>query len=421
MAPDLPASLFVSAFTLVVASVLLLMSWMQQRKLTPLAIWGASFTMGAVAIFLIAERTRIPDFLSILAANTILAGAYGMMWTGARKFEGRNPLVVAAIVGIAAWLIACAIPAFYATPTARASLMAAIGIVYTLLTAYEFWSGRGDGLLYRWPIIVLLTLHAATLPARIPLVGALTGTQPAQAGLLTFVLFESILLSMAGAYLFAMLVKERLAGAYKTAAFVDPLTGVANRRAFLQQGGRLVQRASIERRPIALLLFDLDRFKGINDAFGHAAGDAVLLDFCKLAAEQLRPTDLFARIGGEEFACLLPDMIPKDAWSVAERIRQAFAARVQHSGDQSFSATVSVGLALAAADRSDLPSLLVSADRALYRAKKEGRNRVAAEGCTGNVTPEPVASASTSAQLQSVLTKARAAAQARSDWPPSAR
>jgi diguanylate cyclase (GGDEF)-like protein len=421
MALDLPASLFVSAFTLAVAGVLLFISWMQHRNLTALAMWGAAFTMGALATFLIAERARIPDILSIFAANSILAGAYGMMWTGARKFEGRKPLVVAAMSGLAAWLIACAIPVFYATPTARAVLMTAIGIIYTLLTVYELWRVRSDRLLYRWPVIILLTLHAAALPTRIPLVASLTGAKPAQASLLTFVLFESILLSMGGAYLFAMLVKERLSGAYQKAASVDALTGVANRRAFLHQGGRLVQRASIERWPIALLLFDLDRFKAINDAFGHAAGDAVLMDFCNLAVEQLRPTDLFARIGGEEFACLLPDMTPKDAWSVAERIRKAFAARVQHSGDQTISATVSVGVALAVADRSDLPSLLVSADRALYRAKKEGRNRVAAEDCIGIETLEPLAAASSIAQLQSVLTKGRATAQARSDRPPSAR
>ena len=100
MALDLPASLFVSAFTLAVAGVLLFISWMQHRNLTALAMWGAAFTMGALATFLIAERTRIPDILSILAANTILAGAYGMMWTGARKFEGRKPLVVAAMSGL---------------------------------------------------------------------------------------------------------------------------------------------------------------------------------------------------------------------------------------------------------------------------------------------------------------------------------
>jgi diguanylate cyclase (GGDEF)-like protein len=379
MSLDLPASLFISAFSLAVAGALLLISWLQHRKLTALAVWGLAFAMGAVATLLIAERNRIPDIWSIIAANSILAGAYGMMWTGARQFDGRKPAVVAASAGIVTWLIACAIPAFYETPTARATLMASIGITYTLLTVYELWRVRGDGLLSRWPAIILLTLHAAALPTRIPLVASLSGEKPAQANLLTFVLLESILLAMAGAYLFATLVKERIAAAYKRAASVDPLTGAANRRAFLHKGGRLVQRASLERRPMALLLFDLDRFKGINDSFGHGAGDAVLIDFCDLATAQLRPTDLFARLGGEEFACLLPNMATKDAWAVAERVRKDFEARVHCFGDQSFAATVSVGLAIAAGERSDLPSLLVSADRALYRAKKEGRNRVAAE------------------------------------------
>jgi diguanylate cyclase (GGDEF)-like protein len=369
----------VSAFALTVAGALLLISWLQHRKLTALALWGVAFAMGAVATFLIAERNNIPDIWSILAANAVLAAAYGMMWSGARLFESRRPSVVAAAAGVAAWLIACAIPTFYATPTARAVLMTGIGITYTLLTVYELWRVRGDGLLSRWPAIILLTLHAATLPTRIPLVASLTGAEPPQANLLTFVLFESILLSMAGAYLFASLVKERVASIYKKAASVDPLTSVANRRAFLQQGARLVQRASTERRPIALLLFDLDRFKAINDAHGHAAGDAVLVNFCSLATAQLRPTDLFARMGGEEFACLLPDLTTKVAWAVAERVRTAFDATVHTVGEKSFAATVSVGLAVAAAERSDLPSLLVSADRALYRAKKEGRNRVAAD------------------------------------------
>ena len=86
---------------------------------------------------------------------------------------------------------------------------------------------------------------------------------------------------MAGAYLFGSLVKERVASVYKQAASVDPLTGVANRRAYLQQGSRMVLRASADRNPIGLLLFDLDGFKGINDAHGHAMGDTVLTTFSK--------------------------------------------------------------------------------------------------------------------------------------------
>ena len=377
---DLGLPMFVmSGFTLAVAGGLLLLSWSQHRNTTALALWGVAFAMGAVAALLIAERNRIPDVWSILLANTVLAAAYGIMWNGARSFEGRSPSVVAWAIGAAAWATACAFPIFYTTPTARAVLMVGIGITYTMLTVHEFWRARSDGLMSRWPVIILLTLHAVALPTRIPLVSALTGTEPAHASLLTFVLFETVLLSMAGAYLFASLVKERVASVFRKAASVDPLTGVANRRAFLEQGGRMVQRASTERHPITLLLFDLDRFKTINDAHGHAAGDAVLIEFCQIATAQLRPTDLFARLGGEEFACLLPDTTTANAVAVGERVRQAFAAAVHSSGEKSFVATVSVGLATAAAEWCDLPSLLVSADRALYRAKATGRDRIVAE------------------------------------------
>jgi len=368
-----------SGFTLAVAGGLLFLSYSHDRNSTALALWGIAFAMGAFATILIAERNRIPDIFSILLANTVLAAAYGIMWNGARSFEGRSPSGIAWAIGAAAWMAACAVPIFYATPTARAVLMVSVGMTYTMLTVRELWRARSDGLMSRWPVIILLTLHAASLPARIPLASTLTGTEPAHPMLLLFVLFETVLLSIAGAYLFASLVKERVASVFRKAASIDPLTGVANRRAFLEQGARIVQRASTERQPITLLLFDLDRFKSINDAHGHAAGDAVLMEFCQIATAQLRPMDLFARLGGEEFACLLPNTATANAVAVGERVRQAFAAAVHSSGEKSFVATVSVGLATAAAEWCDLPSLLVSADRALYRAKATGRDRIVAE------------------------------------------
>ena len=106
-----------------------------------------------------------------------------------RGTQVREPQAVptAAAAGVAVWLLACTIPSFYATPAARAALMAAIGMSYTLLTVRELWRSRGDGLLSRWPIIALLTLHAAILPTRIPLVAAWAGAEPIQTNLLTFI------------------------------------------------------------------------------------------------------------------------------------------------------------------------------------------------------------------------------------------
>jgi diguanylate cyclase (GGDEF)-like protein len=375
----LPTAIVIAGFTFAAAATLLLLSWFQRRDLTALGVWGFAFAVGAVAVALIGARGHIPDVLSIILANTLLALAYGMMWSGARLFEKRQAFVVESMLGALVWLIAMLVPSLYGWPEARASIMMTIGISYTLLTAWELWRARADKLHSRWPAIALLLMHAAASPTRVPLVEEWAGARPSHTGLIVFVLFESILLAVAGAYLLGSLVRERIAALYEHAASIDPLTGVANRRAFLHQGARLVQRAAAEERQVSLLLFDLDRFKSINDEYGHAAGDSVLRSFCTVATAQLRPGDLFARIGGEEFACLLVDVGTKDARNIAERVRFAFEAEAQEGGEKGFGATVSAGLAASAAEYSDQPSLLISAARALYLAKKAGRNRVAEE------------------------------------------
>jgi diguanylate cyclase (GGDEF)-like protein len=124
------------------------------------------------------------------------------------------------------------------------------------------------------------------------------------------------------------------------------------------------------------LLFDLDRFKEVNDTGGHQTGDSVLQAFSHLVTTTVRPSDLFARVGGEEFALLLTDVPMAEAMRVAERVRGEFA-QMPLAG-LAANATVSVGVAMANEANRTLSSLLVTADRALYRAKAEGRNRVAA-------------------------------------------
>jgi diguanylate cyclase (GGDEF)-like protein len=383
---SLPSALAVVGFVFFVAAALLLLSWLQRRDLVPLGLWGMAFALGAAGTVLVAARGQIPDVWSIVAANALIAAGYGTMWNGARLFDGRRPLVWAALAGVAIWLVAMFIPRISGDPAARASMMAAIGIVYTLATAVELWRTRSESLPSRWPAIVLLVLHALSLPSRVPLVAEALGVGPVNLNLLVFITFESMLLAMAGAYLFGSLVHERLVSTFHRAAMVDPLTGAANRRAFLQQGARLLQRAAIEERELSLLLFDIDHFKTINDAHGHTAGDAVLTSFCRVARAQLRPADLFARIGGEEFACLLFDVDAADASRVAERVRFAFEGAVHTANGLSFGATVSAGIATARGSDADLPALLLTADRALYRAKHAGRNRVVEE--TADHVPE---------------------------------
>ena len=373
---NLPTLLAITVFTSGVAGCLLLLSWLQHRRIFALALWGSSFIIGAIAtVLIVIARNTVPDLWSIVIGNAILAAAYGLIWSGARNFEGKRVSIVLTLAGALIWLAACSIGPIYARPEARGTVMAVIAIAYALLTVLELWRGRGDGV-WRWPIMLLLLGHVVAIPVRIPLAGAWINPNPLDVDLRTFAIFETVFLSICAAYLFGSLAKDRIASRYLRAALIDPLTGVANRRGFFQAGERLMLGTRFAHRPAALLMFDLDRFKSINDKFGHAAGDAVLIAFCQVATSLLRPTDLFGRIGGEEFASLLPDTGWQDALQLAERLRAAFEATLHTLAERPLTATVSGGVAISDDESFDLSALLGAADQALYRAKALGGNRV---------------------------------------------
>ncbi|MDP1525398.1 MAG: diguanylate cyclase [Rhodocyclaceae bacterium] len=159
----------------------------------------------------------------------------------------------------------------------------------------------------------------------------------------------------------------------------DPLTGAANRRHFVEQAQIEIQRARRDNTPLSLLMIDLDHFKRINDTWGHAAGDEVLRNFSRIALAPLRATDLFARLGGEEFAVLLPNTGLDGAVEVALRILEATRQQsIDHSNGQ-IRYNASIGAAVLAVQETSYESLLKRADAALYRAKEEGRDQVVAE------------------------------------------
>jgi diguanylate cyclase (GGDEF)-like protein len=374
--PNLTTLLAIVVFTPAVAGCLLLLSWLQHPRQAALGVWGSGFLTAAVAATLIiVGRGAIPDFWSIVVGNALLTVAYGILWCGARVFEGKTISIPRASLGLLAWLFACSIGPIYARSEARASVIAAISICYTLFAVLELWRGRGTGP-WRWPIMALLLGHAASIPIHIPIAGAWKHPDPADLDLLTFTIFEVAFVTICGAYLLGGLVKDRIAANFRRASLIDPLTGVTNRRGFFEIGERLLARASLGKEPVALVMFDLDRFKRINDRFGHAAGDEVLLAFCRLASAQMRPTDLFARIGGEEFATLLPNAAAQDALLLAERVRAAIEAAPQMVQERVVRMTVSAGVASSNEGTIALGVFLGAADNALYRAKAAGRNRV---------------------------------------------
>lgn len=157
-------------------------------------------------------------------------------------------------------------------------------------------------------------------------------------------------------------------------ATTDVLTGLLNRQGFFEQASRLLGRQT-ERGSSCVLMLDLDYFKQVNDRYGHAGGDTVLRHFARILRKQLRPGDCIGRIGGEEFTALLVGASAQEAHDIADRLRQAWGRERVRVGEQLLQCTVSIGVCTAR--MGTLEARLQRADTALYRAKAEGRNRVA--------------------------------------------
>jgi diguanylate cyclase (GGDEF)-like protein/PAS domain S-box-containing protein len=159
-------------------------------------------------------------------------------------------------------------------------------------------------------------------------------------------------------------------------ASTDPLTGISNRRYFIARGEQELRRARRFARPLSVMMLDIDHFKHINDTFGHAGGDIVLQEIVRIAVTCLRNTDAIGRLGGEEFAVLMPETELHAATEVANRLRQAIADSVIAFNKASITCTTSIGVAVLQPHDGDVDALLHRADQALYIAKQDGRNRV---------------------------------------------
>ena len=159
-------------------------------------------------------------------------------------------------------------------------------------------------------------------------------------------------------------------------AWTDGLTGVLNRRRFYDLANTELKRALRSGLPVSVVVIDIDHFKTINDTRGHSAGDAVLIELTRRWTAALRSHDILRRTGGEEFAALLPDTDLQGAHSVAERLRECTANEPVDYAGQKIAVTASAGIFQAPRDRADLDRCLSNADKALYQAKRSGRNQV---------------------------------------------
>jgi diguanylate cyclase (GGDEF)-like protein len=346
--------------------------------------WAAGCLIIAISDMLFFFRPVLPGFLTIIVGNaTTVAGGY-LLYSGIAAFDGfPKRLYLGAILTVAATVLIAYFT--YVDPDIRARIVistAALLFVMVMMAVHLLRPGIREHQLLRRILGILFCGLAVLSAVRIGQViihadnpdMSIFSNSPVAAAWLMGVLSVTFLSSLD----FLLMPGQRMQMQLDQLARLDELTGLLNRRAFNRR---------LEDAPDAggcVMLLDVDRFKRLNDQYGHAAGDAVLRAFAECVTSQLRREDVFARYGGDEFSVLLPGTDLAQAAVVAERIRTAVERLEVRFGDLVLKVTASIGAAPLEPGKLDLS--LASADVALYGAKSRGRNRVEMGGTAGAVS-----------------------------------
>jgi diguanylate cyclase (GGDEF)-like protein len=371
MSLDISTLYLVATFVAAMLGASLLFLW-RQEKIPALGWWGAAYIVGAASIGVsTVAGSRLGG--AMLAVDVAGFAACGMVLNAARVFHGRKPVWIRMFIGAAIWAVTV-LCSDVASTYLRTFVGAAIVAIYAALTASELWSERRQSMQSRWPAVAVPMLHGAVMMLPVVLGGLLYPQDGSANFFMAIFAIELVLYAIGTVFIILMMVNDRTLRAHKDAANLDPLTGLFNRRGFGEATARMISREAKAGRSISVMIFDIDHFKSINDRFGHAAGDEVLKTFSGIVGSNLRITDLIGRIGGEEFAAMLPCSMT-DALLAAERVREAFRSCGIEVDNVPVDTTVSIGVASGLAN-TDLEVLLASADAALYCAKRSGRNRV---------------------------------------------
>jgi len=362
-----------AAFVAGMSGAFLLVAGGQLKQARPTTIWGVANIFIAIGMMLVMQGREYD--LALLALMT--AGA--LCWIAAARFNNRSVPLTYLVAGLAIWSIVVLGPWEIAFGV-RASAFLVIAASYFTGCAYQLWAARSEGLPGRWPVLFLVLMAAlAALVGIVELWSYTAAPALPPESALWVVYVTTIAFTVGTAVFFVAMTKERSVAFHTLASLTDSLTGLANRAALMASGDAEVAEAQLSGRPVAVVLFDLDHFKSINDNYGHLVGDGVLCQFADVAVSCIRASDLIGRIGGEEFAAVIPDVEADGALAFAERVRKTFAASTAVIDGKGLNTTVSAGIAVAAAHEfvEGLEELLERADRALYAAKAAGRDRVA--------------------------------------------
>jgi diguanylate cyclase (GGDEF) domain len=368
------ASLLIAiAFSSASLVLALLIGWLNARHESYLVHGAAGVGLVVLALTAMGLRNGAYDMIHQLLPFAVLEAGFSCIYSSARLFRNRQASLLPPVIVGAVSVVVTAVPLLAGLSGLGTLMLNAMSAVIMLLCAREFWLSRAES---RHAMVATATLYGLTAisfaacAAVLAIEGSWVLDGPPDNWAEDFNSIMSLVgLTGIGA-LTLTLHHARAARRHRLEANTDSLTGVLNRRALFS-----LFRESDLVPGLAVLMFDLDHFKQINDRRGHAEGDRVLQQFARVLRDALRDDDIVARLGGEEFCVLLPNLGGEAAKVVAERIRTGFADLAIPTGKDELIATVSVGLATGGSDES-FASVLSRADAALYKAKSAGRNQV---------------------------------------------
>jgi diguanylate cyclase (GGDEF)-like protein len=320
------------------------------------------------------------DALPIVLTNTMYALSYAEMGRAMNHFANRARSYVPLLLVALTALILCLFTLVWPSSRWRIALDTLPIVALQLGVARAVLQGRGTlrPADYLTGSLFVACAALALLRGLTEVFGPMLGLENFRPVMLSVVLIFSSILPMLGTIGFMLMCGDRMNDDLTRLAMTDPLTGVHNRRTLAGLAAAAIEAASRDARPLSLLAIDVDHFKKINDAFGHDSGDEALLALVRLMRESLALEAQLSRIGGEEFAVLLPDLDECEARELAETLRQHVASALLSTNGHPLRLTVSIGVAAIDEDTRDLRALLRNADRALYAAKHNGRNRCVA-------------------------------------------
>ncbi|MBP1763728.1 MAG: diguanylate cyclase [Firmicutes bacterium] len=379
---DVRTIFFTGTITILVNTFILILAWYYARTMRAvLGCWSISLILSSIGAVLFALRAIIPDSLSIIVANICFAGTFVALQEGICRYVGSKPRMRYVMCAVMLVQITLVLYFTYVIPSFFYRVLIFCGIT-TFYCVLSIWTIHKSEVRKEAPLrllTIILIVHICVAIFRSVVVEKsfdgfwLPGLLPALGSWGHLAVLSALPLC------YFWLVTFRLGAEVREQAFVDSLTGIPNRRAmdkFLNE--KLLHGRCLE---AGVLWVDIDKFKEINDNYGHGAGDCYLVELSRLICRELRKHDVVFRYGGDEFVIILPAADKFILFKIAERLRKEAEYLSIDWGKTKIKTTVSIGVSVSTDKIKDIDELLRLADIALYKAKRAGGNYAIFDAC----------------------------------------